>query len=57
MELLGTLVNLYKSLTIAVKGYNFNSEKVHRFSSKYVTVQLFVHSCLSEGKKMGIYIL
>ena len=53
MELLATLVNWYKSLTIAGKGYILNSDKVRRFSSKYVTVPLFVHSCFNKGKKMA----
>ena len=53
MELLATLFYWYKSLAIAEKGSILNSDKVHRFSSKYVTVALFVHSCFDEGKKMA----
>ena len=53
MEVLATLVNWYKSLTIAGKGSIFNLDKVHRFSSKYVTAALFVQSCFDEGKKMA----
>ena len=33
MELLATLVNWYKSLTIAEKSYILNSDKVHRLTS------------------------
>ena len=53
MELLATLVNWYKSLSIAGKGSILNSDKDHRFFSKYVTVALFVLSCFNEGKKMA----
>ena len=54
MELLVTLVNWHKWLTIAGKDSILNSDnKVHRFCSKYVTVALFAHSYFDEGKKMA----
>ena len=36
------LVNWYKSLAIVGKGSILNSDKDHRFASKYVTVALLV---------------
>ena len=53
MELLATLVNWYKLLTIAGKGSILNSDKDHRFASKYVTMVLFIHSFFDEAKKMA----
>ena len=48
------LVSWYKTLSIAGKGSILSSDnKVHRFSSKYVTVAFFVYSCFDEGKKMA----
>ena len=57
MELLATLVNWYKSLTIGEKGSIFNSDKVHKFSSKYVTVALFVQRTLSISTNLYLELL